>query len=749
MKDLDEILARTSAARFSKAARRGMRPLLRARLVRYSCAIFSILLLIGSLSQETFAQAGLDQTFGSGGKVMTNINTASSTSEYISKVLLQPDGKLVAVGYSSLYISTQTPFFPTPALARYNSDGTLDSSFGNGGIVRTTALNYSTLNDAALQPDGKIVAVGTFNPTFPNGSRDYLVVRYNSDGNLDTTFSDDGYVILSFGTNREDALGVALQSDGKIVVVGNTTSGTSPITVLVRYNTNGTQDLSFGNEDGGLSLHSPSSGYAIVIQPDDKIIIGGSTDVSRLNSNGTIDSGFGSGGHSLLNFWVNALALQADGRIVAAGETISGGSVATDFELVRLLTNGFADTSFGTNGRVTTNFNSSSNDRAADVLVQPDGRIVAFGTGFTPLPEQRANFALARYTSSGVLQAKTTLDFNLRVDIGASTLIQPDGKIVVAGYSYNTQTGFGVPVDGEFALARYVDIINQVIPGVPFDFDGDRRGDIAVFRPLNNVPSKWYVLFNNGSSQSVDFGILSDRIVPADYDGDARTDFAVFRPSSGVWYTSLNPDTNYGAVYWGMNGDVPVPGDYDRDGKADRAVYRPSNGTWYILNSSDGSFSFTQFGSGSSVLTVPADYDGDGKTDLAYISLSGNDLDWNIRRSSDNQTVTVRYGIGGDRATPADYDGDGDADIAVFRPSTGRWYTSLDPVMNYGEIAWGQNGDIPAPADYDGDGKTDVTVFRPSNGSFYIRQSTNGALRAQRWGQMGDVPVASAYTPGF
>ncbi len=745
MKDLDEMSARTSTARFSKACSRSLRPLLHARLVRFVCTIFSTLLLIGSLSQETFAQPGLDQTFGTGGKVRTNTNPSPSTSDYVSKVLLQTDGKLVVVGSSSLYISTQTPYFPTPALARYNSDGTLDSTFDNDGIVLTTSLNYSALNDAVLQPDGKIVAVGTYGASAPMGVRDYLVVRYNTDGSLDTSFDGDGYATLSFGVNREDALGVALQSDGKIVVVGNSApSGGNAVTVLVRYNTNGTQDLNFGNEDGGLAIHSPPSGTAIVILPDDRIIIGGSNTIARLNSNGTIDTSFGTSGRITLNFFTNALALQADGKIVAAGET-NFTAPQIDFELARLNSNGTMDASFGTNGRVTTPFNATSSDRAADVAVQPDGRIIAFGTGFTPLPEQRSNFALARYTSSGVLQAKTTLDFNLRVDIGASALIQPDGKIVVAGYSYSTQTGFGVPIDGEFALARYVDIINQVIPGVPFDFDGDRKSDISVYRPLIDAPSKWYVFFNSNSFQSVDFGITGDIIVPADYDGDARTDFGVFRPSTGVWYTSLNPATNYGAVNWGTNGDVPVPGDYDRDGKADRAVYRPSDGTWYILNSSDGSFTFTQFGGGSSILLVPADYDGDGKTDLAYISLSGNDLDWNIRRSSDNQTVTVRYGIGGDRATPADYDGDGDADIAVFRPSTGRWYTSLDPVMNYGEIAWGQNGDIPAPADYDGDGKTDVTVFRPSNGSFYIRQSTNGALRAQRWGQMGDVPVASAY----
>jgi len=745
MKDLNEMSARTSTARFGKACSRRTWPLRRAPLVRFACAIFSTLLLIGALSQETFAQPGLDQTFGSGGKVRTNTNTSPSTSDYVSKVLLQTDGKLVVVGYSGLYVSTQTPFFPTPALVRYNSNGTLDNTFDNDGIVLTTSLNYSTLYDAVLQPDGKIVAVGTYSASAPGGTRDYLVVRYNADGSLDTSFDGDGYATLSFGANREDALGVALQSDGRIVVVGNSMPGTNtPVTVLVRFNTNGTQDLSFGNEDGGLAIHSPVSGSAIVILPDDRIVIGGNTSVARLNSNGTIDTSFGTSGRATLNFFVNALALQPDGKIVLAGETTFT-APQIDFELARLNSNGAMDSSFGTNGRITTSFSSVNSDRAIDVAVQPDGRIVAVGVAFTPLPEQRANFGVARYSANGVLQAKTTLDFDLRIDLAASTLVQPDGKIVVAGYSYNTQSGFGTPIDGEFALARYVDIINQVIPGVLFDFDGDRRSDIAVYRTLTGAPSKWYVLFNNGSSQSVDFGTTEDIIVPADYDGDTRTDFAVFRPSTGVWYTSLDPATNYGAVYWGTNGDVPVPGDFDRDGKADRAVYRPSNGTWYILNSSDGSFNFTQFGGGSSDVPVQADYDGDGKTDLAYIRPSGSDLDWNIRRSSDNVTVTVRYGITGDRAVPADYDGDGDADIAVFRPSIGRWYTSLDPAMNYGEIAWGQNGDIPAPADYDGDGKADVTVFRPSNGSFYIRQSTNGALRAQRWGQLGDVPVASAY----
>lgn len=284
---------------------------------------------------------------------------------------------------------------------------------------------------------------------------------------------------------------------------------------------------------------------------------------------------------------------------------------------------------------------------------------------------------------------------------------------------------------------------------IAFDFDGDSRADIGVYRPgaSANAPSYWYVLrSSNNTYIGEQFGSGEDKIVPADFDGDLTTNIAVWRPSTGTWYTSLNPQINYGSFQWGAAGDIPVPGDFDGDGRADFAVFRPSNGYWYIRRSSEGTIVFQQFGQSGDKPLV-ADFDGDGATDLAYVRVVGADLSWNILQSSNGAVVSQLFGLATDKAAGVDFDGDGRANIAVFRPSTGRWYTSTNPATNYGEVYWGQNGDAPAPADFDGDGKIDVSVFRPSIGVWYVYKSASGGIVIQQWGANGDIPVEAAFIP--
>ncbi len=719
-------------------------------ILKSAALTYTFLLVCGVALQMNVANAqqGLDPSFGTGGKVVTDIDPASS--EYVVKTLLQPDGKIIVVGYTSDFFTTLTPFFPIPTMARYNSNGTLDTTFAGQGFTKYSVLSYSTISDAMLLPDGKILAVGTLNATYPTGVRDYLLARFNSDGSLDSTFDGDGYTSISFSSNWDSAVGVGVQSDGRIIVGGQSTpqvGGPPPVSVILRYNTDGSRDLTFGTDDNGLEILYDMVPSSIAIQPDDKIIVAGANPlVTRLNSNGSTDTGFGTNGIATLQMYrINNLRLQPDGKVLLIGDSAS--SAPSDLVLSRLTSNGTVDFGFGTSGRVVTSFYFDQFERGLAVAVHSDGTIVASGVGYTPLPAERSNFAVVRYSPNGLVLGKTTLDFSSRFDIANSTLIQPDGKIVVAGYSYGSLSGFGWPLDGNIAVARFVDIPTQVISGIPFDFDGDRKSDVGIYRrgPAVGLPSYWYVVQSmTFLALTPQFGAGEDIIVPADYDGDTKTDFAVFRPSTGFWYTSLDAAINYGAFKWGQNGDIPVPGDYDRDGKADKAVYRPSNGTWYIVNSSNGVVDIRQFG-GVLDKPVQADYDGDGKTDIAYVTTSGSDLIWNIIDSSTGASRAVQYGLVGDLTVQADYDGDGNTDIAVFRPSTGNWYTSLNPATGYGLVHWGQTGDVPAPADYDGDGKADHSVFRPANGNFYIRQSTDLGLRSMHWGQNGDLPIPSAY----
>src|SRR5690606_4213048 len=194
----------------------------------------------------------------------------------------------------------------------------------------------------------------------------------------------------------------------------------------------------------------------------------------------------------------------------------------------------------------------------------------------------------------------------------------------------------------------------------PFDFDGDGRADISVFRPSNGV---WHLNRTQDGYTSMEFGLPADRMIPADYDGDGKADVAIFR--TGEWHL-LRSELGYTTLQWGGHGDIAQPGDYDGDGKADLAVFRPSNGAWYIYQSGGGMQIF-QFGLNGD-RPVAADYDGDGKTDAA-IYRNG---EWHILQSTAGYTA-FQFGVAADKPITGDFDGDGRTDATVYRD--GVWYT--------------------------------------------------------------------------
>ena len=201
-----------------------------------------------------------------------------------------------------------------------------------------------------------------------------------------------------------------------------------------------------------------------------------------------------------------------------------------------------------------------------------------------------------------------------------------------------------------------------------------------------------------------------------DYDGDGKADLSVFRPSVGTWFSNSSSNNAFNATTFGVASDLIVPADYDGDGKTDIAVFRPSTGEWFRLNSSNGSFSATTFGS-SGDIPVPADFDGDGKVDISVFRPSNGS--WYRLNSSNGEFIATNFGIAEDKPTIGDFDGDGKADIAVFRPSTGSWYRLNSSNGAFSTVSFGIASDLPVPADYDGDGKTDISVFRPSDGTWY------------------------------
>ncbi len=266
-----------------------------------------------------------------------------------------------------------------------------------------------------------------------------------------------------------------------------------------------------------------------------------------------------------------------------------------------------------------------------------------------------------------------------------------------------------------------------------FDFDGDGKADIGLFRPQDGV---WHLQNSTSGYASKQWGESTDKIVPADYDGDKKTDHAVFR--GGYWHIIKSSDGQYSGMQFGEATDIPLPGDFDGDGKADIAVFRPSSGTWYIMGSRSG-FVYQQWGAATD-RPVAADFDGDGKADMVVYRPSNGT--WYLLRSRDG-FYSQQWGEATDKMVVGDYDGDGRADISVWRPSNGNWYI-LQSRNGFTSSQFGMAGDLPTAADYDGDGKTDLGVYR--NGSWYVFGSATG-FASSTFGTATDKPIANSFVP--
>lgn len=427
--------------------------------------LFSVLFIL--LFQTTFSQTvSFDPTFGTGGKV---INTSITSGQAIQ---LQNDGKIVSCYLSNFSISGNVN------LARFNTDGSIDTSFGTNGFVNTIVVNETgSVNMMKIQSDGKILITGTFssNGTANSSYLDFCTARFNTDGSIDTTFGTNGYAITGFqNLSYDESEAIEIQNDGKILVGGHTnnsylsSTNYSPDFALVRYLSNGLIDTSFGingkfTYNFGTSIIPSTSGYSsdyissIKINSVGKIIIGGDTNVNEtlvnygnfgiicLNSNGTLDTGFGSNGQQVVDFgdkdYFGNLKVTTDDKIIATGrhQYSVGASNYTKIALVKLLSNGNYDTSFGNNGIVLTNRDSINLiDLSNDLNIQPDGKIICFGV----TPNQTgtiANFLLIRFNANGTIDSTfnsvgyKALDFNNTDAYGSSFLIQNDNKILCAG----------------------------------------------------------------------------------------------------------------------------------------------------------------------------------------------------------------------------------------------------------------------------------------------------------------------------
>ncbi|MDX3751136.1 calcium-binding protein [Streptomyces sp. AK08-02] len=421
---------------------------MRPRAARTGLVAAIGLALVLTLPGTAIAAPGdLDPTFSGDGKVLTNF----ADDDQARDVAVQPDGKIVSVGASADYSVLESRF----ALTRHNPDGNPDTGFGGqggdaAGTVTTPvnnmgpSLQWSAANAVALQADGKIVVVGMSWREYEDCCW-FVVARYNADGTLDSTFGDGGRVFADIAGPTE-ANDVAIDSNGRIVAAGYTGGEMA----VLRLNSDGTPDTTFGG-DGTVTANPAGpvpqeggDGRALALQPDGKIVVGGQVGstrfdfaLMRFNSNGSVDTSFDGDGIVRTDFGgyeaVESLAVQSDGKIVAAG---AGDDRAA---LARYNSNGSLDTSFDGDGRVTTPAAG-----AADLALQPDGRIVTAGGS-------DGDFTILRYTTGGSLDGsfgtggRATADFG-GADTAYGVKLDSAGRIVAAGA--------GGP-NTDFALARF------------------------------------------------------------------------------------------------------------------------------------------------------------------------------------------------------------------------------------------------------------------------------------------------------
>ncbi len=446
---------------------------------------FIIYLLTNNTLVGLYAQTpgSFDLSFDTDGKQTTQI----LAEDVGYSVALQPDGKIVVAGYA--YNGSEHDF----AVVRYNTDGSLDNTFdGDGKLTTDFASSQDYGASVVIQLDGKIIVAGSSDVYF-------ALVRYNTDGSLDNTFDIDGKVTTDFGGGSSaGGVSVILQSDGKIIVAGISYIFDQDF-ALARYNPDGSLDNSF-DTDGKLNTDfgTPNDyGGRVALQSDGKILVAGTISygidedfgLARYNTNGSLDTTFNFDGKTTTSFGIYSsecwsIVVQPDGKILLGGRSNNGSN--NDFALVRYNIDGSLDNTFDSDGKLTTDF-ATSNEGGHSVTLQPDGKILLAGGANLPGPD----FAMVRYNTDGTLDNSFDSDGKLSTDFGGlddncfSVVLQPDGKILLTGYSDN-----GSNLD--FALARYLSGLNLGI----IDFSLENNSVLIYPNPISQTARLEYILNN-------------------------------------------------------------------------------------------------------------------------------------------------------------------------------------------------------------------------------------------------------------
>ena len=690
-------------------------------------------MLIEALEERRLLSAGvLDPTFGTLGKTTTDILNRNETG---SAMVIDGSDNIFVAGSTANGNQVNSSDF---ALAKYNSSGNLiTTGFGGGGKSATDFFgNQDEAYAMTLQTDGKIILAGR--AFYSDGvNSDFAIARYKTDGTLDTDFGSGGKVVVNF-LAQDNATGVVMQGD-KIIVVGSVSSGGAGTTQLaiVRLNANGSIDTTYGT-NGMISSAALPAATGAILDGSQRLLVtstGEDFTLLRFTSTGQQDTSFGTAGVASVDFagkddTARALVLQGD-KIVVAGDTQLSGPLNTAVGLARFNSNGTLDSSFGTGGTTSLDFTNSL-DQARGVALTPDGKIVT--AGFTG-GVGAGNFAVARFNSNGTVDTtwgnagKVTTDFSGGGDNAAAVAVQSTGKIVAAGLSTGATTDFGL-ARYNFLPAQTVGIFrnggwavdSDAVPGYTADDSGftlGTTGDTPVVGDWNGTGKEHAGIFRNGfwildtngipgfqtgDAQFV-FGQAGDTPVTGDWNGDGKTDVGVFR--DGLWILDSNGELGFqggdAQFGYGQAGDVPIVGDWNGDGKTDVGVFR--NGGWALdsdgvigATGGDAGFDFGLAGD----IPIVGDWKGVGRSDIGVFRNGGWAFDDDGTRGYTGGDSGFAFGLAGDRPILGDWVGSGATRVGVYR--NGGWSFDNDATRGYtggdSGFAFGLTGDVPVVANW-------------------------------------------------
>jgi uncharacterized delta-60 repeat protein len=621
------------------------------------------------------SDGSLDTTFSGDGKLTTAIGTGDDSAH---SVIQQADGKLVVAG--SNFNGTNDDF----ALVRYNSDGSLDTTFSSDGKL-TTAIGAGDDSGHSViqQTDGKLVVAGSSSNSSGTHS-DFALVRYNSDGSLDTTFSGDGKLTTIFGAGSSYGYSVIQQADGQLVVAGSSSNGTDSDFALVRYNSDGSLDATF-SDDGKLTTAigtDDDSGYSVIQQADGQLVVVGDSRavnnvdfaLARYNSDGSLDTTFSDDGKITTSIGTgheegSSVIQQADGRLLVSGSSFNGTN--ENVALLRYNSDGSLDTTFSGDGKLTTAI-GSGNDYGQSVIQQMDGKLVVAGSNHTSSgTDSNDNLGLVRYNSDGTLDTafdadgKLTTAFSYSKDYGQSVIQQTDGKLVVAGYSYHGAS------DGnsDFALARYNS--NGALDAT-FDADGilttaiSATGNDAVYSVIQQADGKlmvagYCISFGNtrdfslarySSAGALDTSFSGDGKLSTFGDGSA---YSMIRQADGKLVMTVGGNNSFSLMRYNSNGvpDTTFSGDGKLTTTIGSGIHRATSviqqvdgklvAAGYSYNVSSYDFALARYNTDGSLDTS---FDGDGKL-ITAIGTGTDDYSYSVIQQTDGKLLVAGYSKNG------------------------------------------------------------------------------------------------------